>query len=110
MGVDPWVPSTIHIFNQIGTGEWPLGPVVEVDVVLDILCHMTTEVPPLVAAPGGGYLLTNSFCCGAAVPLGGISPAHQQCIPPLSSAHLLSTCAFHHGCPVSGGSHGARSG
>ena len=27
-----------------------------------------------------------------------------------SSADLLSTCAFHHGCPVSGGSYGARSG
>lgn len=76
-----WVPSTIQVFNQIGTGEWPLGPGVEVDAVLAILCHMTTEVPPLVAAPGGGYFLTNSFWCGAAVPLGGISPAHQQCIP-----------------------------
>lgn len=110
MGVDPWVPSTIHVCNRIGTGEWPLGPAVEVEAVLDILWRMTAEVPPLVAAPGGG-VLPNKL-----LPAWGRSSSRSYFSSPptvhsdRSAAHLLSTCAFYHGRPDSGGSYGARSG
>ena len=109
--VDPWVPSTIHVFNQMGTGEcrW-------VQWQTWMPCHVTTEVPPLHAAPGGGVLLNKL------PPVWGCSALWVVFLQPANSAfqpaHLLSiSCAspkhmyiFHHGLLVSGGSYGARSG